>query len=183
MFDAHMIQQTRQEVGRAQEVLGTSRTIFLEGFPAAMLDTVPHSRLNSSISDELEEVQPDILFIPFHGDLHRDHRLVSESALVAARPNSSNLPRAIYAYETLSETNWNAAHQAGAFVPNTYLDISPFLDRKIEAMGKYEMQLKPFPHERSLEALQALARSRGAAVRFKAAEAFMLLRAVDPVDR
>jgi len=181
MFDPPLIEQGRQEALAAHRLLGVKDTIFLEGFPAALLDTVPHSQLNEALAKVLHNVKPDILFIPFCGDIHLDHRLVFESALVAARPSSTRQIQAIYAYETLSETNWNAPLLTPGFVPNVYVDISPFLELKLEAMRVYQSQLKLFPHERSLEAIRALARLRGATVGFEAAEAFVLIRSLYPL--
>ena len=178
MFVPAFIDQGRQEALEAHRLLGVRDTIFLKGFPAALLDTIPHSRLNEALGKVLHDVEPELLFIPFNGDVHLDHRLVFESALVAARPNSTQPVRAIYAYETLSETNWNAAPLTPGFLPNTYFDISAFLEVKLEAMRIFQTQLKSFPHERSLEAIQALARLRGATVGLEAAEAFVLIRAV-----
>ena len=182
MFDPIFIEQGRQEALEAHRLLGVRDTIFLEGFPAALLDTVPHSQLNEALGKVLHDVEPELLFIPFNGDVHLDHRLVFESALVAARPNSTQQVQAIYAYETLSETNWNAALLTPGFLPNTYFDISAFLEVKLEAMNIYQTQLKPFPHERSLETIRALARLRGATVGFEAAEAFVLIRSVYPMS-
>ncbi|HEC34975.1 MAG TPA: PIG-L family deacetylase [Anaerolineae bacterium] len=181
MFDPGLIEQGRQEALKAHRLLRVRDTIFMEGFPAALLDTVPHSRLNEALCKVLNDVKPQILFIPFNGDIHLDHRLVFESALVAARPNSTQQVQAIYAYETLSETNWNAPPLTPGFLPNTYFDISAFLEVKIEAMRVYQTQLKLFPHERSIKAIRALARLRGATVGFEAAEAFVLIRSVYPV--
>lgn len=183
MFDPAFIEQVRREALQAHRLLRVHDTIFLEGFPAALLDTIPHSQLNEALRKLLLDIKPEILFIPFNGDLHRDHRLVFESALVAARPDAEQSIRTIYAYETLSETNWNAAPLTPGFLPNTYIDISAFLETKLEAMGLYKSQLQPFPHERSLEAIRALAMLRGATVGFKAAEAFVLIRAVCPLVR
>lgn len=183
MFDPAFIERGRQEALKAHQLLGVRDTIFLEGFPAALLDTVPHSRLNEALQKVLHHVEPQLLFIPFNGDIHLDHRLVFESALVATRPNSTQQVQAIYTYETLSETNWNAAPLTPGFWPNTYFDISTFLDMKIEAMKAYQTQLKAFPHERSLEAIRALARFRGATVGFEAAEAFVLIRSVHPLSQ
>lgn len=180
MFDPTLIEEGRREALRAHRLLGVRDTVFLEGFPAALLDTVPHSQLNEALQKLFHEVQPEVLFIPFNGDLHRDHRLVFESALVAARPSKTQRVRTIYAYETLSETNWNAALLTPGFLPNTYFDISAFLETKLQAVEIYQSQLKAFPHERSLEAVQALATLRGATVGFEAAEAFITIRTVFP---
>jgi LmbE family N-acetylglucosaminyl deacetylase len=177
LFEESFIQQGRREAIQADEVLGVKETIFLEGFPAALLDTVPQSSLNAALEEVMEHVAPEAMFIPFHGDLHRDHRMVAEAALVAARPNGGHRVEAILAYETASETNWSAAPLTPGFAPNTYVDVSDHLDVKLAAAAEYRSQMKPFPHERSLEALEALARTRGATVGFHAAESFVLIRA------
>lgn len=180
MFAPDSIEQVRNEARQAHHLLGLQDTIFLEGFFAALVDTVPHSKLNIALGKLLNDVSPDLLFLPFPGDLHRDHRLVFESALVAARPSSSHTIQGIYCYETLSETNWNAAYLTSGFQPNVYYDITDCLDLKLKAMNLYQSQLKPFPFERSLTALEALATLRGATVGFRAAEAFVHIRSAYP---
>jgi len=182
MFDPAFIEQGRQEAVEAHRLLGVRETIFLNNFPAALLDTIPHCRLNEALRELLYNVKPDILFIPFYGDVHIDHRLIFESVLVAARPNDVHQVKTIYAYETLSETNWNAPPLTPGFLPNIYFDISAFLEVKLQAMSIYQTQLKSFPHERSLEAIRALARLRGATVGFEAAEAFVLIRSIYPLS-
>ena len=178
IFPDYSIEEGRREAVEADGVLGVRKTIFLEDFPAALLDTIPQSTLNRAVGEVVDQVAPDAVLIPFPGDLHVDHRRVAEAALVAARPTGDRRPPAIVAYETLSETNWNAAHASPPFVPNAFVDCSAFLGTKIHAMKRYASQVKPFPHERSLEAIRALAASRGAAVGVRAAEAFLLVRDV-----
>ena len=168
-------EQCRREAREAHALLGVSETTFL-CFPAADLDSVPHRDLNAGLAEVLHTVKPDVLFVPFNGDVHLDHQRVFSSALVAARPNGGPSPRTIYAYETLSETNWGAPYLMPAFTPQVYVDIGSHLDVKISAMRAYASQIKPFPHERSADALRALATLRGSTVGCHAAEAFVLIR-------
>src|SRR3546814_9562739 len=84
--------------------------------------------------------------------------------MVAARPRASHYPRRVYAYETLSETNWYAPGVTPAFQPNMFVDISGLLPQKLEAFGLFRSQVQAFPNERSVEALRALAMLRGATV-------------------
>jgi LmbE family N-acetylglucosaminyl deacetylase len=169
--------QVRRELAEAHAKLGVSRCRFLD-LPAAQLDSVPHHVLNGALADTLREVEPDVLYIPFPGDIHLDHQIVSLSALVAARPTGSRYPRAIYAYETLSETNWNAAYLSVPFTPNHFVDVTDHLDAKMAALRCFASQMRPFPSERSVEAVQALAMLRGATVGVRAAEAFVTIRVV-----
>ena len=165
----------RGEAMAAHRLLGIAGTRFLD-FPAAELDGRPHRELNLALDQLLQELQPEELYLPFLGDIHLDHQRVFHSALVAARPCRPGFPRRIYAYETLSETNWNAPPLTPGFLPNHFVDVGATLDVKLAAMALFRTQLREPPHERSLEALRALATLRGATVGLAAAEAFLAIR-------
>lgn len=171
------IRKKRKEVLRANEILGITKTYFLD-LPTVKLDTIPQKELNKAISQVVDDVQPELLYIPHRGDVNRDHYLVFDSAIVAARPKPDLAVKKVLSYETLSETEWAAPLVSDAFVPNVYVDISETLETKLEAMAAYKTELKEFPHPRSLEAISALAKIRGASIGVKAAEAFVLIREI-----
>ncbi len=102
--------------------------------------------------------------------------MVSEAVMVAVRPKSSHTVRYVYSYETLSETEWNVPHVTNVFIPNTFVDIEPYLEKKMEAMNCFTTQICEFPNPRSLKAVEALARLRGSTMGAQAAEAFALIR-------
>lgn len=176
-YKAEDVERVRQEAAAAHALLGVTRTHWLD-HPAAELDRVPHAELNASMDALFGAVKPDTLFLPFAGDIHLDHQLIFRSALVAARPRDWSYPARIYAYETLSETNWSAPSVDPCFAPNFFIDIHETLDRKLDAFACYRSQCRAFPNERSPEALRALAMLRGATVHRRAAEAFVLIREV-----
>lgn len=171
------VEQVRQEALAAHALLGVAQTHFLD-LPAAELDRVPHAELNGAMGRLFEAVKPDTVFLPFVGDIHLDHQLIFRSAMVAARPRTWRYPTKLYAYETLSETNWSAPHVEPSFLPNAFVDIGETLQRKLEAFACYGSQCCAFPNERSPEALRALATLRGATVHRPAAEAFLLMREI-----
>lgn len=162
-----------KEIARAHAALGVKKTFFL-GLPTVKLDTLPQKDISAKIRQVIEEFRPDTLFIPHRGDLHYDHRLLHESALVAARPLAGNPVRTILAYETLSETEWGVE----PFVPQLYEDISGTLPIKQKAMRAYSTEMRPFPHPRSAEAMEALAKKRGSEAGLLAAEAFVVVRSI-----
>ncbi|KFG90465.1 LmbE family protein [Sphingobium herbicidovorans NBRC 16415] len=176
-FDAGQVEQVQAEARRAHALLGVTRTHFLD-FPAAELDRIPRAELNRGIAELVAQCRPDALFVPFAHDLHFDHGLIFEAAMVAARPVGAQYPARILAYETVSETNWAAPYLTPAFQPNLFIDISDHLDHKIEAFGCFASQVRPFPNERSPETLRALAQVRGSCVSKRAAEAFVMIREV-----
>ncbi len=176
-FDPEVLSTGRREAAAAHRRLGVHDSRFLP-LPAAAVDGVSHADVNAALIEVFVDVRPDVVFVPFNGDLHLDHQRIFLSALVAGRPSSGWTPRSIYAYETLSETNWNAPYLSPSFVPNVFVDISDHLEAKLATMGEYASQLKTPPHERSIEALRALATLRGATVGCAAAEAFVLVREI-----
>jgi LmbE family N-acetylglucosaminyl deacetylase len=177
-FDEAGAAAVRTEAQAAHQLLGVHTTHWRD-FPAAELDRVAHADLNAAMIELVETIAPDTLFLPFIGDIHIDHQLVFSSGMVAARPRGANYPARVYAYETLSETNWNAPGVTPAFQPNVFVDISDQIILKGEAFAHcFRSQVQKFPSERSPQALEALARLRGANVYRAAAEAFMLMREV-----
>ena len=167
----------RAEAKSAHDLLGVKETFWLDQ-PAAELPEVKNIVLNGAIGDVVQRIAPQTILVPFPGDIHVDHQLVFRSVLVASRPHQAVYPTTILAYETLSETNWNAPYITPPFVPNVYLDISKYLERKIAAMRKFSSQLRSSPHERSVESLRSLAVMRGTTVHREAAESFVLVRHV-----
>ena len=176
-FDEQISVVGRQEAQLAHQFLGVKKTIFLD-LPVLALDSVGHVKVNQAITDLMRSVSPDVLFIPFIGDVHQDHKWFANSAMVASRPFYDFAPSTILAYETLSETYWDIPLSTPDFTPSVFVNISDFLDMKIEAMKLYHSQSKQFPHERSIETLKALARVRGSSMHLSAAEAFMNVRNV-----
>lgn len=176
-FSAEGVARVKSEMEAAHAQLGVVATHQLD-LPAAALDTVPAARINAAVGVLVESVAPDTLLLPFFGDIHGDHQLVFTAAMVAARPRHAAAPAQILAYETLSETNWYAPPTTPPFIPNVFIDISAHLDSKLDAFRKFQSQVRPFPEERSIEAIEALARLRGSTVFLNAAEAFMNLRSI-----
>lgn len=177
LFQEEFIEQGRTECIEADKLLGVQKTMFLD-FPAAMLEDVKRYQLNDAISNIIQNVKPDEVFIPHRGDMQLDHKMVVDAAMVALRPKYKHVVKRIYAYETLSETGWDIPNTVNDFIPTVYEDITDTLKLKIEAMSIFRSQLGIFPEARSIEALESLAKFRGATVNCRAAEAFSLIREI-----
>lgn len=164
-----------EEMKQAHAFCGVDAYI---GFPfwANGLEDIPRKDLNQAFFDAIVKAQPEEVYLPFWGDMQKDHRIVTESAMVALREKYDHPVRRIYAYETLSETGIGIPSVQEAFIPNVFEDITDYLEDKKTAFNMFKSQVHPFPDLRSLETVEALARFRGATVNVKAAEAFMLIR-------
>lgn len=174
-FPSELTETVRSEAQQAHEHLGVHTTHWLN-FPAARLSDLPHKELNSTIGTLFQDIRPSAVFVPHLGDIHLDHQQVFMSSLVASRPHQAQYPATILAYETLSETNWNAPYLSPAFLPNMFVDITDTLERKLDAFALFASQVRQPPHERSVDNIRALASLRGATVHRPAAEAFVLIR-------
>lgn len=163
------------ESKKCHDLLGIKETFYLQ-FPAVFLEKESRYEVNKKILEVILKVRPDIVFMPHFGDMQKDHLVVAEAVMVAVRPKHEHIVKTVYAYETLSETEWNIPHATNAFIPNVYVDISKFLDKKLEALGCYASQLGEFPNPRSLKAVESNSYVRGSTMGAAAAEAFMLIR-------
>ena len=121
-------------------------------------------------------VRPDIVYTHHGGDLNVDHRIAHQAVLTAGRPLPGSAVRAIYAFESCSSTEWSSPAMGPPFVPQRFVAIDAWFERKLAALTCYAEELRPFPHARSLEAVAALARLRGAAAGLGLAEGFMVIR-------
>ena len=168
---------TTDEALKAYKVMGVESFKFLE-IPATMIGDEPVHSLNSKISSVLKEFEPTDVFCPFP-DRHIDHRLIFDSVMVATRPvNYGKKIQTLAAYETLSETHWNAPYIESNFTHNLIIDISQNFEQKIEALSCFKSQITKKDGPRSLEAVQALAKFRGSQNGCKFAEAFKVVRIV-----
>lgn len=177
LFNPDFIEQGRRECREADAKLGVKETIFLD-FPAVMLETIPRYELNGKVAEVVQNIKPEEVYIPHRGDMQIDHQMVVDAAMVAVRPRGDDYPKRVYAYETLSETGWNIPNVTNEFIPTVYENITDTYDVKMEAMSVFKSQLAPFPTARSVGAIEALAKFRGATVSVEAAEAFSLVREV-----
>ena len=186
-----IVTDMRTEYGFPEEVVGRRRaeiqTVaaaygFAEvhnlGLPPARLDTLPTADLVTAIGDVFEAVSPAVVYLPFWGDVHTDHPAVFDAAVSCTKWFRYPSIRRVLCYETISETDFGLKPAGEQFTPNCYVNISAYVDKKIELAQMYETEMGRFPFPRSPEGLRALARLRGAASGCEAAESFMLLREI-----
>ena len=178
LFSPQAIKTVREEALVAHRLLGIKDTLFLE-LPAPALDQYPCYKIANAIVDVMKKLEIDTVYIPHRGDSHKDHRAIHEAAMVACRPLPGARVKRVYAYETLSETEWGEPIPSEMFVPNRFVAVSESeFEMKLKAMSCFKSQLREFPSTRSLESIEALGKLRGATVGEKRAEAFEVIREI-----
>lgn len=158
----------------AAEVLGVSRVYHLN-FPDQKLDTYTLTELITPLEEISEEYRPDIVYCQSACDANRDHKILFEAASIAFRPTSEWI-REFYGFYTVSSTEWGYPRN---FVPDTWVDISSVLEKKIEAFEKYRSEVRPYPHPRSSDALRHMSRFFGNQCCMDAAEVLMTIRRIE----
>jgi LmbE family N-acetylglucosaminyl deacetylase len=175
LYSRDAYETTVREAKKAFEILGVADHSFLE-IPATFVGNEPIHVLNERIAAVIRRVKPQIVLCSYP-DRHIDHRLIFDSVMVATRPVGEGAGiELVAAYETLSETHWNAPHIEPNFVPNWVVDISEQIHKKLQALECYGSQVTDFPGSRSIEAVEALGKFRGTQAGFAFGEAFHVIR-------
>lgn len=151
--------------------------VFFADFPDNRFDEVDLLDIVKAVEQKIRELKPQIIYTHYSGDLNVDHQYTARAVLTATRPIGDYCVEEIYAFETLSSSEWNFDYSAqSAFCPNVFVDVTDFYDKKEQAMSCYVSELCEFPHPRSLMGMDALSKMRGMAAGMERAEAFMLVR-------
>lgn len=169
---------SRQKEKRHEEIKLVSRAYGFTGIhnlslPTTRLDTLPLNQVIEKIGNVFRSISPDVLYVPFAHDVHTDHQVTAKAISACLKWFRYPSIRRVLAYETLSETSFN--YTESCFCPNVFMDISSFLQRKVEIMKLYESELEEHPFPRSEKALNALAILRGSYSGYEYAEAFELI--------
>lgn len=168
-----------EDVGQRSDILRAARTLGVEDvrtlqFPDQRLDTITLTEIIAPLEKIVREVQPQIVYCQYGGDINVDHQLLFKALMVATRPTEPFI-QAIYAFDTASSTEWAFPR---TFIPDTWIDISATLNIKLEAMACYRSELRAYPHPRSIEGLRNRALAWGNQCCLEAAEVFMTVRRV-----
>jgi LmbE family N-acetylglucosaminyl deacetylase len=169
------LRELRAAAIAANAAVGVSDLHF-EGLPDNKFDSLPLLDVVKRIERHVEEFHPVRIFTHSASDLNIDHKILHLAALTASRPLPGQSVRELFFFEVRSSTEWNFSDGGAAFQPRSYWDISGTLADKQKALKAYQSEMRPWPHSRSLEAVEALARHRGAEAGVDAAEAFVVGR-------
>jgi LmbE family N-acetylglucosaminyl deacetylase len=172
------MKEALQKAGlRAAEELGFS-SIRFEELPDQRLDELSLIDVTQRIEAILEELDPEVVYTHFPGDVNADHGIVARAAWTACRPYRFPRVRRFAAFETPSSTEWGLPLPTSAFQPNLFVDVSTTIDAKVTALECYESELRTYPHPRSARALRERAAYWGSVVGYPSAEPFVILREI-----
>tara|TARA_B110001450_G_C17647730_1_gene491951 strand:+ start:1252 stop:1923 length:672 start_codon:yes stop_codon:yes gene_type:complete len=147
--------------------------------PTSTLSTSSLFNLIPSISNIFKDLKPEVIYTMNRSDAHSDHRIVFDAIMSCTKSFRFPYVKSVLMYECLSETEFAPSLNEKVFQPNYYVDISEFIEEKLEIMNVYKSELGEHPFPRSLKNIKALATLRGASVGVKYSEAFQLIKFID----
>ena len=149
------------------------KNIFRENLDDNRFDTYPLLDIVKKIEKIKMDVSPEYVFTHWHSDLNIDHEITHRAVLTSFRPDINKHVN-ILAFEVLSSSEWSVNHNK--FQPHIYVDISSFIEKKLDAMRCYKSEIREYPYPRSIDGIKIHAHARGLEVCLDYAEAFMFMR-------
>lgn len=164
-----------EQASNALKVLGVNECSFGD-FPNIKFNTVPHIEIVQFIEKMILKYEPDVVITHYKDDLNSDHKITGECCDEAIRYfQRNNEAKEIKKYmymEVLSSTDWITN---SSFSPNYFYEIGrEGINKKIEALSKYENAIRRYPHPRSAENISSLAVMRGCQSKLDYAEGFII---------
>ena len=169
-----IVRKRQQEIDDVSNMYGFEHKFKLD-FPTTELDAIPYKDLINRIMPVIQEVRPTIVYVPNRSDIHTDHQITFKAVTSCCKNFRTPFMNKILMYECLSETEFAPPLREDVFVPNVFVDISPFFCRKIEIFKVYESEIMDSTLPRSIESISSLACYRGSHIGRQYAEAFCLL--------
>lgn len=155
------------------------KNVYQLGYPTMKLNDTNLFELVNKISIIFQELKPEIIYVMNRYDAHSDHRIVFEALMSCTKSFRYPYVKKVLMYECLSETEFAPILPERAFQPNYFVDISDFIEKKIEIMKIFDSELGEHPFPRSIKNIKAIASYRGATIGVYYAEAFQLLKFID----
>lgn len=172
-----IVKKRQKEIESVAEMYGFEKTFKLD-YPTARLDVIPIQEIIESISKVILEIKPEIIYLPNRSDVHTDHQITFKAAYSCTKNFRYPFIKKILMYETLSETEFALALPENTFIPNVFVDITNYFERKLEIFKIYKSEVMEEPLPRSLKVIEAFDKCRGSQIGEKHAEAFVLLKEI-----
>lgn len=177
-FTYERVLSRKQEIEKVSKLYSFNSVKNL-GYPTMKLNGTILFELVNKISLFFQELKPETIYVMNRSDAHSDHRIVFDAVMSCTKSFRYPFVKRILMYECISETEFAPILPERVFQPNYFVDISDFLNIKIEIMKIFDSELGEHPFPRSIRNIEALATYRGATIGVKYAEAFQLILYID----
>tara|TARA_Y100000389_G_scaffold120177_1_gene117392 strand:+ start:357 stop:1046 length:690 start_codon:yes stop_codon:yes gene_type:complete len=148
-------------------------------YPDNQLDTTGLLEIIQVIEKHKKQFKPHVVITHNFSDLNIDHRKIAEATLTAFRPEPNEKLEQLLTFEVPSATDFRILKNKKNFLPNYFVNIDKFFNKKIKAIKSYKKEAKPYPHSRSIIGIKNLNKIRGNQCGMKYAEAFEIVRKIE----
>lgn len=169
------VEERAREIKKVNEIYSFDGSFDL-GLRPCFMSEYPKAELIDKVKKILDKVEPELVILPFKNDPHSDHRAIFEIVYSCTKIFRAPFIKEILMMEVLSETEFSTSDNG--FIPNYFVDISAYLDKKISVMQNYKKEMQEHPFPRNVANIRALATYRGATAGCQFAESFILLKKV-----
>jgi LmbE family N-acetylglucosaminyl deacetylase len=177
-FSNERVLSRKQEIEEVSRLYSFNK-VYNIGYPTMKLNDTILFELVNKISHIFQELEPEIIYVMNRSDAHSDHRIVFDAVMSCTKSFRYPYVKKVLMYECLSETEFAPILPERVFQPNYFVDISNFIEKKIEIMKIFDSELGDHPFPRSIKNIEALATFRGATVGVLYAEAFQMIKYID----
>jgi len=178
-YDESMVEKQKKKALAAAHILGIKETVFFGlGGAEIRFDELSFRDVIKPIEECISRFKPDIIYTHHRGDSNTDHQVTFKATVSAARTINPFVVKKFLCYETLSSTDQAPPFVEYAFLPNVFINVEKYIEKKLEAMKCYDIELREYPHPRSLESIKFQAKVWGHKAACNAAEAFVLVREI-----
>lgn len=174
-FPKGMIDKREEQLHAIADFYNFSEVYHLN-LPTTKLENIDSNKAIDMIGDIIKKVEPEMLILPDYNDAHSDHKRVFDWCFACTKVFRFPSIKQVMTMEIVSETDFGRPENA--FIPNYYVDITSYIENKIQAIEIYDTELGEHPFPRSLDNIRALAVLRGAAAGVKYAEAFRMIKKI-----
>ena len=174
--NAYSFKNFKIQIQNANKVLGVESTKILD-YPDNAFDSVNFIDIVKSIESFLDLKKPNIIYTHHVGDINIDHEITHKAVLTASRPTGRSQIKKILSCEVNSSTEWSF-NSKFSFSPNYFINIEKTIEHKKRALLEYKNEIRKYPHPRSIDGLEVLAKYRGMQSGLSYAESFIISRCI-----
>lgn len=174
---------TKEQVNkRKEEIEQVIKEYKFDGFfdlglKPANLEQYNGNEIIKKVSNIINEIKPSTIILPNRSDVHSDHKAVFDWCYSCTKVFRFPYIKKILSMEVLSETDFS--YIDNAFIANYYVNISDYIEKKINILKLYKSELGKHPFPRSIEGIESLARVRGISAGSEYAEAFKVIKFIE----
>lgn len=175
-FREESMRKRKVQIQNIEKFYSFEQTYHL-GLPSTELEQIDSSDAIDLFAEIFNKIKPEMVILPDFNDVHSDHKKVFDWCLACTKVFRFPYVKKIMTMEIVSETDFGRPETP--YTPNYFVDITNYLEKKIEAMKLYDTEIAEPPFPRSEEHIRALATVRGATAGVRFAESFRLIKWIE----